>query len=319
MELIRYLHNIKDRHHGCVATIGNFDGVHLGHQAVFQQLRRHALRLKLPAVVMIFEPQPLEYFSPDTAPARLTGFREKIEWLQEHGIDRVICLRFQQSLAALSAEQFVEQLLVQALGVRYVIVGDDFRFGHGRQGNFRMMQAFGRRYGFEVVATETLSSDGTRVSSSRIRDLLTAGRLEQAKNLLGRPYTISGRVIHGDERGRKLGFPTANMALKRRLSPLLGVYVVLVKGLREGIYNGVANIGTRPVFDGKQLLLEVHLLDFNGDIYGQHLHVEFLKHLRAEKNFASVDQLCAQMETDIEEARAFFKYLIQHRRLHGRR
>ena len=306
MELVRYLHNLKTRHRGCVITIGNFDGVHTGHQAVIRQLQQYAREVSLPTVVVTFEPQPLEFFSPDTAPARLTSLREKVEWLSEHGIDRVVCLRFQKSLAELPAEEFVEQLLVQGLGAKYIVVGDDFRFGKGRAGDFRLLQSLQERFGFKVLETETLMTDGERVSSSRIRDLLTAGRLQEVVPLLGRPYSMSGRVIRGDDRGKQLGFPTANIALKRNKSPLLGVFAVRVEGLADEAYHGVANLGTRPVFLGNQVLLEVHLLDFNGDIYGRHLHVNFDYRIRAEQKFDTVKDLVAQIEKDILSARQYY-------------
>lgn len=306
MELIRYLHNLQGHHQGCVVTIGNFDGVHLGHQAVIAQLRGYAGQLGLPAVVMIFEPQPLEFFSTEMAPSRLTDLRDKIEWLREHGIDRVICLRFHGGLASLTAEQFVERLLVDGLGAELIVVGDDFRFGQGRQGDFQLLKRLGGRYGFDVKATDTLITDGIRISSSRIRECLNGGRLDEAAALLGRPYSISGRVIHGDKRGRELGFPTANIRLKRAKSPLLGVYAVRVLGLDGKIHKAVANIGTRPMFDGGRLLLEVHLLDFSKEIYGEHLHVEFLKRLREESKFDTLEILRAQIASDIDEARSFF-------------
>jgi len=307
MELVRYLHNLKERHWGCVVTIGNFDGVHLGHQAVIQQLNGLAQRLGLPAVVLIFEPQPLEFFAPDKAPPRLSSFREKVMWLREHGIDRVICLRFKQSLAELSAGEFVERLLVEEVGARFVIVGDDFRFGKGRSGDLHLLQEMGKSRGFDAVSTETLMSGSERVSSSQIRLLLADGDMEGAAGLLGRPYSMTGRVIHGDKRGRKLGFPTANIAIKRSKSPMLGVFAVEVAGVGDGIYQGVANIGTRPVFAGNQVLLEVHLLDIDRDIYGQHLQVNFLKRLRSEQKFESIGLLTAQINKDIEDARVYFK------------
>jgi len=307
MELVRYLHNVKDHHQGCVLSIGNYDGVHLGHQAVIRQLKQCAVELGLPAVVMIFEPQPLEFFSPETAPARLTSLRDKLLWLKQQQVDRVVCLRFQDSLARLTAREFVEQLLVKRLDVRYLVVGDDFRFGRGRTGDFQGLQEFGREFGFTVVATETLNFDGTRVSSSRIRTLLAAGSMDAAAALLGRPYTISGRIIHGDKRGGTLGFPTANLPIERSKTPLLGVYAVRITGVAAGrYYMGVVNIGTRPVFDGREVLLEVHILDFEGDIYGRHIQVEFLKFLRSEVKFGSVAELCTAIGQDIREAREFF-------------
>lgn len=249
MELVRYLHNIKSRHRGCVLTIGNFDGVHLGHQAVIRQMTRYASEMELPAVVLTFEPQPLEYFFPETAPARLSSFREKISWLHGHNIDRVICLRFNQELAALSPESFVEEVLVKQIGARFIVIGDDFRFGKARAGDFNLLQSLGDEYGFNVIATNTLESDDERISSSLIREHLLQGDLRAAARLLGRPYSMMGRVIHGDKRGRQLGFPTANIAIKRELTALLGVFAVSVHGVDAQVLNGVANIGTRPVFD----------------------------------------------------------------------
>jgi riboflavin kinase/FMN adenylyltransferase len=306
MELVRYLHNIKSRHRGCVLTIGNFDGVHLGHQAVIKQLSSYASDIDLPAVVLTFEPQPLEYFSPETAPARLSSFREKISWLKEYDIERVICLRFQHELATLEPELFVEEILVNQIGVRFIVIGDDFRFGKRRAGDFKLLQSLGVKFGFDVIATSTLECDGERISSSLIREHLSKGKLEETSKLLGRPYSMMGRVIHGDERGRQLGFPTANIAIKRALSPLLGVFAVTVYGHGDRVLNGVANIGTRPVFEGQQVLLEVHLLDFDSDIYGSYLRVEFNKKIRAEVKFDSVDQLVAQITIDKEQSREYF-------------
>lgn len=306
MELVRYLHNIKSRHRGCVLTIGNFDGVHLGHQAVIRQMTRYASEMELPAVVLTFEPQPLEYFFPETAPARLSSFREKISWLHGHNIDRVICLRFNQELAALSPESFVEEVLVKQIGARFIVIGDDFRFGKARAGDFNLLQSLGDEYGFNVIATNTLESDDERISSSLIREHLLQGDLRAAARLLGRPYSMMGRVIHGDKRGRQLGFPTANIAIKRELTALLGVFAVSVHGVDAQVLNGVANIGTRPVFDGQEVLLEVHILDFDRDLYGSYLQVDFNKKLRSELKFDSVEQLVEQITIDKEQARLFF-------------
>ncbi len=306
MELIRYLHNLKQKHRGCVVTIGNFDGVHLGHQAVIQQLNRYAQAHGLPAVVMIFEPQPLEYFFPEKAPTRLSSFREKVVWLGEHDIDRVICLHFQSTLAELSAEQFVEEILIKEIGAKCIIVGDDFRFGKGRIGDYSLLESMSKRIGFELASTVTLLTGSERVSSSQIRELLSTARMSEAEALLGKPYSMIGRVIHGDKRGRELGFPTANIAIKREKSPVLGVFAVKIDGLQNTVYEGVANVGTRPVFNGKQVLLEVHILDFDEDIYGKHLRVSFLKRIRAEQKFESIGQLQEQINLDIEAARLFF-------------
>jgi riboflavin kinase/FMN adenylyltransferase len=307
MELIRDLHNLKADHRPCVATIGNFDGVHLGHQAVIKQLQQHAGELGLPAVVIIFEPQPMEYFAPDSAPARLTAFREKLELLAQYSVDRVFCLRFKRSLAMLPADRFVRELLVGCLGIQRVIVGDDFRFGRGRTGDFTLLSRMGREYGFDVIPTATYYCDGERVSSSRIRGHLAAGEFEQAARLLGRPYYISGRVLHGDKRGTGLGFPTANLLLNRKKSPLAGIYAVCVHGLGDSACEGVASIGTRPVFNGETELLEVYLFDFNDRIYGRRIRVEFMHFLRPEENFASTDALIEQMRHDVDDARAYFR------------
>lgn len=307
MKLIRYLHNLRENHRGCIATIGNFDGVHRGHQAVIQQLKEQAEKLQLPGVVMLFEPQPMEFFSPETAPARLTSFREKLDLLKKYSIDRVLCLRFQKTLASLAAETFIERLLVQGLGIKQVIVGDDFRFGQGRKGDIAMLVRSGQDYGFEVIPTRTYSHEGLRVSSSRIRDHLAAGEFQKAGAMLGRAYSISGKVIRGDQRGRQLGFPTANIALRHIRLPLSGVYVVRIHGLGKMIHTGVANIGTRPVFDGKKVLLEIHLFEFERDIYGQRIEVEFLKFIRAEMRFASPQELQGQIAKDIDESKRYLK------------
>ena len=306
MELIRYSYNLKSRHRGCVATIGNYDGIHLGHQAVLRQLKRHAEVMGLPALVITFEPHPQEFFQSGEAPTRITSFREKLEMLKQQNIDRVLCLRFQQGIADLSAEQFIEQILVNDLSVKRLIIGDDFRFGKNRRGDFRMLQEAGKRLDFDVILTETHKLDGDRVSSSIIRERLQESRFEEAQLLLGRYFSISGRVVHGAKRGRQLGFPTANINLSKRFVPLRGVFAVSVKGADELTHLGVANLGTRPVFDEKKLLLEAHLFDFDKMIYGKHISVEFFKRLRDERKFSSIDELVAQIATDIKTAREFF-------------
>ncbi len=291
---------------GCVATVGNFDGVHRGHRAVLAQLQHHARELGLPSVVLIFEPQPLEYFQPESAPTRLSNFREKFSLLAGEGIDKLVCLRFQASLAAVSAEEFVQRLFVEAMGIRRIIIGDDFRFGQNREGDIQTLRRMGRQAGFDVIPVDSFSMKGERVSSSLVRQALSEHDFRKAASLLGRPYRICGRIRHGDKRGRQLGFPTANIALNRNRPPLHGVYAVYVRGLGETRYEGVANIGTRPVFDGEQLLLEVHILDYSDDIYGQHVEVEFLQYLRGEQKFASVDELRSQIARDINDAKALF-------------
>lgn len=306
MELIRGIHNLRPRHHGCVATIGNFDGVHLGHQAVLGQLSEKAAELCLPTVVITFEPQPREYFAPATIPPRLTRFREKIKALRRYSVDRVLCVHFDPAFAAMTAQSFIEDLLVSGLGVRYLVVGDDFRFGRGREGNFSMLQTAGEKYGFKVAHMHTFNIDGDRVSSTRIREALGNGDLATAEKLLGRPYRMCGRVAHGDKRGRSIGFPTANIFLHRKATPVQGVFAVEMFGLDTEPVAGIANVGTRPTVDGTLSLLEVNLFDFNQDIYGRYVHVDFLRKIRSERRFESFDALKAQIEKDVLEARAFF-------------
>ena len=307
MRLVRHPHKLAAGPRGCVATIGNFDGVHLGHQAVIRQLRTQADRLDLPAVVLTFEPQPQEYFAPERAPARLTSFREKAELLAACGVDVVCCLRFGESLAGQSPADFAERLLVRGLGVKSLVIGDDFRFGKGRTGDVDFLAEFGRHAGFDVLPTQTCLIEGERVGSGRIRTALAGGRFETAAELLGRPYSIRGRVVHGDKRGRVLGFPTANIGLRRRRPPLHGIYAVTVRELDDRSREGVASVGTRPVFDGGEFVLETFLFDFDEDLYGRRVSVEFRTLLRPERDFPSVEALQAQMHEDVEAARAYFK------------
>lgn len=310
MEFIRGLHNLKSRHQGCVATIGNFDGVHLGHQAVVAQVREKAQDMQLPSALITFEPQPQEYFRPRQVPARLTRLREKLEVLETLGIDRVMCLPFNAQLARLSAEQFVEQILVEGLGIKYLVVGDDFKFGKGRTGDFHYLSSVSVQLGFEVSDTRTLDFQGGRVSSTRVRNALGEGDLALAHQLLGRNYGMCGKVAHGDKRGRTIGFPTANIYLHRKSSPVYGVYAVQLHSRDPRIgtepVNGVANVGQRPTVGGTRTLLEVHLFDFDADIYSAHVQVTFLHRIRDEKRFESFEALKAQIQRDTGEARAFF-------------
>ncbi|MAL48355.1 MULTISPECIES: bifunctional riboflavin kinase/FAD synthetase [unclassified Methylophaga] len=307
-KIIRGLYNLPDPAQGCVATIGNFDGVHLGHQAVLTQLAMKADMLNLPAVVITFEPQPFEYFVPEKAPARLSRFREKVEALRAYSIQKLCVLRFNRQLAEMQAETFIQKLLVEGLNVRYLVVGDDFRFGKDRQGDFALLQQVGKQQGFQVVNMHTFAIDDMRVSSTRIREALQDGDLAVAEKLLGRPYRMSGRVAHGDKRGRKMGYPTANIHLHRAKVPLNGVYAVQLYGIDEEPVNGVANIGVRPTISGSdKALLEVHLFDFKRDIYGEHVQVYFLKKLREEQKFASLEQLIEQIHIDSAQAKSFFQ------------
>ena len=311
MELIRGLQNIRSKHCGCVATIGNFDGVHLGHQAVLGQLAEKAAELNLPTTLITFEPQPMEYFVPDKVPARLTRFREKMLALQRYSVDRVCCLSFNKKLAKLSAEDFIEQVLVQKLGVKYLVVGDDFRFGANRAGTFEMLVEAGKTYGFQVVSMHTFEIDNERVSSTRIRTALENGEMSEAEKLLGRRYRMSGRVAHGEKLGRELGFPTANIHLHRQASAIQGIFVVEVFGLDvfeqyKQPLQGVASIGTRPTVNETKALLEVFLFDFDQEIYGRHIQVSFLKKLRDEEKYDSLDELIEQIQMDVKQAQAYF-------------
>lgn len=312
MELIRGLQNLQSRHRGCVATIGNFDGVHLGHQAVIGQLVEAGQQLGLPTLVITFEPQPLEYLVPDKAPARLTRFREKLRALSRYAVDRVLCIRFNDRLAALGAEDFIQQILVDGLDVKYVVVGDDFRFGKDRKGSFESLQEAGKQHGFKVVNMHTFNIDDHRVSSTRVRDALARGDLKMAERYLGRPYRMCGRVAHGDKRGRTIGVPTANIHLHRKKTPVKGVYVVEVFGLEGEPVGGVANVGTRPTVDGTRTLLEIHLFDFNQEIYGRYVHIDFIHKLRDEERYDSFEELKKRIYQDMDEARAWLHLRDEH-------
>ncbi len=306
MELIRGLHNLRPQHRGCVATIGNFDGVHLGHQAILRQLAARGRELGRPSLVMTFEPHPQEFFARETKPARLARLREKLAALAEAGVDRVLVARFDARLAAMSAEDFIGDLLVAKLGVEYLVIGDDFRFGKGRAGDFGLLERAGAACGFEVAHTPTFVVDGARVSSTRVREVLADGELALAARLLGRPYAVHGRVAHGDKRGRTIGFPTANVHLHREVTPLSGVYAVRLLGAAPAPLAGVANLGQRPTVGGTRNQLEVHLFDFCGDLYGRAVRVEFCARLREERRFGSLEALKAQIDADARQARAFF-------------
>ncbi|WP_089359957.1 bifunctional riboflavin kinase/FAD synthetase [Pseudomonas segetis] len=307
MQLVRGLHNLRPQHRDCVATIGNFDGVHRGHQAILARLRERAAELGVPSCVVIFEPQPREFFGPDTAPARLTRLRDKLALLAAEGVDRVLCLAFNRRLRELSAAEFVHKVLVEGLGVRHLEVGDDFRFGCDRAGDFAFLSAAAKREGFSVEAATTVELDGIRVSSTRVREALQNADFSLAEHLLGRPFQIAGRVLHGKKLGRQLNAPTANIQLKRRRVPLTGVYLVSTE-IDGKTWPGVANIGVRPSVDSDgRAHLEVHLLDFAGDVYGRRLTVAFHHKLRDEQRFASLEALKTAIAADIAAARAHWQ------------
>lgn len=308
MELIRGLHNLRARHLGCVATIGAFDGVHLGHQAVLRHVIEKSRELNLPSTVVVFEPLPREYFAPLQSPPRLMSFREKFEALKKLGIDRVLRIRFTAKFRDMGAVEFIKRVFVEGLDTKYIVVGDDLRFGRDRAGDFQLLQQLGKEFGFDVVATQTITETAERVSSTRIRQALQNADFALAEQLLGQPYTISGRVIVGQQLGRTIGICTANLQLRRIRSPLNGVFAVEVAGIEKGqLLKGVANVGTRPtVSDLPKAILEVHVLDFNGNLYNKPLTVIFRHKLRDEKKFASISELKENIENDIANARAFF-------------
>jgi len=306
MQLIRGLHNLNLQHQGCALTIGNFDGLHLGHQEILNRLQSVAKERNLSTCMMSFEPLPQEYFCKDKAPARLYRLREKWCALQGTDIDYFLCSKFNHQLADLSADDFIQNILVKQLNVKYLLVGDDFRFGNKRSGDFELLKRSGEKYGFEVHNSPSHCYLNERISSTRIRQALLDNQLELAEQMLGRPYQICGRIAHGDKRGRTIGFPTANIKLHRHATAVHGVYAVHMTGENNLSANGVANIGKRPTVDGHNLQLEVHLFDFEGDLYGQQVCVEFKDKIRDEKRFDSFDDLKLQIIKDSEQAKLFF-------------
>ena len=306
MELIRGRHNLRSRHRGCAVTIGAFDGIHLGHQAVLAHLNAEAASLGVPTTVVTFEPLPREYLSPGEAPPRITTLRDKWPLLEACEVDRVLCLPFNESLRQLSAREFVEQVFVEGLGVRYLAFGDDFRFGNRREGDLDYVRALAGEFGYAVAPTPTLEVDQERVSSTRIRAALAESDFEAASGLLGRPFEMAGRVQHGQKLGRQLDAPTANIALRRIRSPLQGVYAVNVSG--GGLHKapGVANVGVKPTIgESLEATLEVHVLDGSPDLYGERLTVQFWHKLRDEQKFPSLDALKAGIAADKANARAW--------------
>jgi riboflavin kinase/FMN adenylyltransferase len=293
-------------------VIGNFDGVHLGHQAMLSRLKETSKRLNLASCVMTFEPHPREFFAPDQAPTRLTSLREKLELLAEYGVDQVQICRFNYDFAKIGAKEFVAHILQQGLAAQWVLVGDDFRFGARRAGDLAMLRSLSSSYGFEVEEMSTYNVDGIRVSSTAVRKALSSDDLGLARRLLGRPYSISGKVVNGDKLGRRIGFPTANMQLRHNRPPLSGIFAVEVRGALDTspqqVTRGVASLGVRPTVheDGKPVL-EVHLFDFNQEIYGQQLRMDFLHKLRDEEKYSDLDALIRQIRLDVENAKKYFQ------------
>lgn len=310
MRLIRGLNHLEPYRQGCVLTIGNFDGLHLGHHQVIKKLAEHGERLNLPTVVMVFEPQPLEYFLGDHAPSRLTRLREKVIQFAKQPIDELLVLPFNQTLAEYDAEQFITDILVESLHVKYLAIGDDFHFGKARRGNFALLKSKGLEYGFEVENSNSFELNGLRISSTLIRDALQEGRLDRARMMLGRDYSICGRVAHGDKRGRQMGFPTANVRMFRKNAPIAGVFAATLTGLDDREYQGIANVGNRPTIDGEsKAILETHLFNFDADIYGRYVEVHFKEKIRDEIRFPSLAELERQIKADILISQQIFARL----------
>ncbi len=313
MQIIEETSGFLAQHKGCVATIGKFDGVHTGHQLIIQQLRNKASELQLPSVVILIEPHPEEFFavSPQDCPARLSELEEKLELLAALGVDVVYKLKFNDALRQLSAQEYIESILVNGLGVAALIIGNDFRFGHQRRGDFAMLKEFGAKHGFELIETTSCEHEGVRISSTYVRQQLQAGEFDLVELLLNRPYGISGTVVMGQQLGRDLGFPTCNVKLNRKSLPLHGVYACDVKvdnvDMAERLLKGAANIGYRPtVSEGNKAILEVHLLDFDSDIYGERITVIFRQKIREERKFESLEALQTCIAIDVQSVREFF-------------
>ncbi len=307
MRLIRGIPHLPTFKNGCVLTIGNFDGVHIGHKAVIQKLVWRGKALGLPVVIMVFEPQPLEYFLGADAPPRLTRLREKIIQLAKLPVDDLVIVRFNKQIADYDAGQFIDDVLVKHLNVKHLVIGDDFRFGKDRKGNFALLREKGKAAGFQVEDTGTLLIAEHRISSTLIRQALLAGDLDTAEAMLGYPYSVCGRIVHGDKRGRTIGYPTANIGMVRKNSPVSGVFAVTMTGIGALEFQGVANVGVRPTVDGSNnVVLETFLFNFNQDIYGCYVEVHFKQKIRPERRFQTVDELKEQIITDVAEAKKIF-------------
>ena len=302
MELIRGLHNLS-KLSGCILTIGNFDGVHIGHQKILKKLVATAKKQGLPSLVISFSITPETFFG--RPKARISSFRDKHLFLQSLGVNKHLLIRFNKAFAEISATDFVDKILIEKIGMKHCLIGDDFRFGKGREGDFSMLQKASVENSFTVEKISSVSVNGLRVSSSKIRRLLENGDFKAAETFLGRPFTISGKVARGEQIGRKIGFPTANIAIKRKLSPVLGVYSVNIEHMSK-TYTGVCNVGKRPTLGGTKPLLEVFIFDFDQEIYGDYLKVVFKQKCRDEKKFGSFDELKEQIRKDVEKSKLFF-------------
>lgn len=306
MRLVRHINDLPfgQLATGSIVTIGSFDGLHLGHQQLLSRVTAAARTRGVPAVVMSFEPTPKEFFSPGAPPARLMRLREKFEALADHGIDIFFCPRFDAQMRDIAADAFIRRILVHGLCATHIVIGDDFRFAARREGTLEYLERAGKALGYGVEQVPSVVVNGVRVSSTAIREALWAGDLDQATALLGRPYRMSGKVVAGDSIGRQLGYPTANVDLRRKQSAVMGIFAVRVRGLAGGVKDAVASVGSRPTFDGDKPLLEVHIFDFDEDIYGKYIHVDFVGRLRDQVKYDDVGELVAQMHRDADNAKS---------------
>lgn len=307
MHLIRGLSHLEPFKNGCVLTIGNFDGLHLGHRTVIKKLAERGDTLGLPVVIMIFEPQPLEYFLGENAPSRLMRLREKVIEFAKLPVDHLLIVRFNRYFANCDAEQFIDDILIKKLNIKHLVIGDDFHFGKARRGNFAMLKDKGKLHGFSVEDTGSYELAGLRISSTIIRDALGEGDLAQAEKLLGHCYSVCGRVAHGEQLGRTIGYPTANIRMFRKNTPVNGVFAVTMTGIDGLEFKGIANVGTRPTVDGgAKVILETHLFDFDKEIYGRYVEVHFKQKIRDEVRFQSLKELKDQIVKDVAVAKKIF-------------
>ena len=306
MRLVRHLNDLPfdELRDGSAVTIGAYDGLHLGHEQLLARVKATAEERGLPSIIMSFEPTPKEFFSSSNPPARLMRFREKFEALADHGIDIFYCPRFNAQMRDIAADAFIRRILVHGLCARHVVVGDDFRFAAKREGRLEHLQQAGRALQYDVERVSSVIVEGVRVSSTAIREALWDGDIAHATALLGRPYRMSGKVVLGEKVGRTLGFPTANVDLRRKQSAVMGIFAVRVRGLPGGTQDAVASVGTRPTFDGTKPILEVHIFDFDEDIYGKYIHVDFIGRLRSQVKYDDISDLVAQMHRDADNARS---------------
>ncbi len=306
MHLVRHLDDMPfdSLRRGSVVTIGAYDGLHLGHQQLLDRVIAASKARGLPAIVMSFEPTPKEFFGKDSPPARLMRFREKYDALAARGIDLFYCPRFDGQMRDISADDFLRRIMIHGLCARHVVVGDDFQFARRREGTIEHLQRASVALKYDVERVASIVVDGVRVSSTAVREALWSGEMQQASALLGRAYSMSGKIVRGENVGRSLGYPTANVDLRRRQSPVMGIFAARVRGLAGGTRDAVASVGTRPTFDGTKPILEVHIFDFDEDIYGEYIHVDFIARLRGQEKYARIEDLVAQMHRDADNAKA---------------